>query len=161
MIYIYNAGPLFTEYEVKQRKEEGKILRDMLGSTESTVANPIDLPVNPSDENGGMQPVPSEIFEADSIHIDKANVFFFDLANNDPGTLVELGMAVQRIRAGETDIKIYAVHSDFRGPSNARKGFESTIGFNSFMTGALFRYDFEIYTSFKDAAEAFRKDFNL
>ena len=46
MIYIYNAGPLFTEADIKQRKYEGAKFVEILerNNKEYFLANPIDLP---------------------------------------------------------------------------------------------------------------------
>lgn len=46
MIYIYNAGPLFTEADINQRHLEGEKLNKILNDNkiEYFLANPIDLP---------------------------------------------------------------------------------------------------------------------
>ena len=152
---IYVAGPLFTEYEMKQRREEGKLIRKLMDSLnlEYEIGNPIDFGITPNDEIKG-QPEPKVIFETDAKFIDKTNVFFFDLANNDTGTHVEIGMAIQKLRAGEK-VSIYPVHSDFRTTSNSRLGFHSTIGFNAFAIGAFEQYGIKIYHSFNEALEVF------
>jgi len=157
-LIIYNAGPLFTEYEQKQRKEEGKKIRDFLNklNIEFELGNPIDFDVNPSEENMS-QPTQDIIYECDASFIDKTNIFFFDLCNNDSGTMVELGMAFEKLRQGKK-IKIYPVISDFRTLSNSGKGFSSTIGFNSFVMGGIKKHNFEIFTSFDKAFKQFSKD---
>jgi hypothetical protein len=96
MTYIYNAGPLFSEADQKQRKLEGRLLMEAGKESEDYfVANPIDLPL---DQN---KPLSSQtIFAMDNSHIQKANVFFFELATGDTGTMVELGMAIQRLIMG-------------------------------------------------------------
>ena len=45
-MYIYNAGPLFTEADITQRLKEGKMLREVLekNDVEYFLANPIELP---------------------------------------------------------------------------------------------------------------------
>lgn len=161
-IKIYNAGPLFTEYEVKQRKEEGKILRGILDNNNIKgyeVFNPIEFNVNPTGENS-KQPLPEVIYEADAKCIDASTAFFFDLCNNDTGTFVELGMTLQKLRNKE-NIKIYPVISDFRATANSRLGFESTIGFNSFVIGGIKKHGFKVFTSFEEATKQFKKDFKL
>ncbi len=157
-IVIYNAGPLFTEYEQRQRKEEGQKIRDLLLSMERKfeLGNPIDFDVNPSEGNM-TQPSQDVIYESDASFIDKTNVFFFDLCNDDSGTMVELGMAFEKLRSG-IDIKIYPVISDFRTLSNPGKGFASTIGFNSFVMGGINKHGFKVFTSFDKALEQFKKD---
>lgn len=156
--YIYIAGPLFTEYEVKQRKEEGKLVREFLDSKHINyeLGNPIDFDVNPKEKESN-QPEPKVIYECDALFIDKATHFFFDLCNNDTGTYVELGMAFEKLRM-KKNIKLYVVHSDFRTFSNSRNGFASTIGFNSFVTGGIERHNFKIYSSFNEAFNKFKHD---
>ena len=46
MIYIYNAGPLFTEADIKQRLYEGKCMRELLdrNEVEYVFINPYELP---------------------------------------------------------------------------------------------------------------------
>lgn len=157
-IYIYNAGPLFTEYEVKQRKLEGELIRNLLDSKEVDyeLGNPIDFPVNPEGEDF-VQPEPKVIYETDASFIDKTTHFFFDLCNDDTGTYVELGMAFEKLRQNK-DVKLYVVHSDFRAMSNSRKGFHSTIGFNSFVVGGINQHGFKLFTSFDNALNEFKMD---
>lgn len=156
MIYIYNAGPLFTQADIKQRKTEGDILRSLKGKQEEYfVANPIDLPFGNSKTLSSR-----EIFEVDSHHVDLANVFFFELASSDTGTMVELGMAIEKLRQGKV-IKIYPIFSDLRLVRNQASGVECPIGFNSYVVGSLSFHGIEIYPSFESALEAFKQDHNL
>lgn len=157
-ITIYIAGPLFAEYEQKQRLYEGKKIRESLNKLgiDFKIGNPIEFDVNPTGDNP-TQPSQDVIYEADASFIDSTNVFFFDLCNEDSGTMVELGMAFEKLRQGK-DIKIYPVHSDFRVMSNTEKGFGSTIGFNSFVIGGILKHGFKMFTSFDESLEAFLKD---
>ena len=152
MIYIYNAGPLFSEADQKQRKMEGNLLREAgLDLVDYYVANPIDLPLDQS------KPLSSQtIFEMDSSHIQKANVFFFELATGDTGTMVELGMAIQRLINGEK-IEIYPIFSDLRLIRNSASGIECPVGFNSFVTGSLTYHQIPTYSSFESALQAFKR----
>jgi nucleoside 2-deoxyribosyltransferase len=152
MIYIYNAGPLFSEADQKQRKLEGRLLTETgNGRDDYFVANPIDLPL---DQSG---PLSSQtIFETDNDHIQKANVFFFELATGDTGTMVELGMAIQRLINGE-EIKIYPIFSDLRLARNNASGIECPVGFNSFVTGSLTYHQLTTYPDFDSAFEAFKR----
>ena len=153
-IYIYNAGPLFTEADQKQRRIEGQLLRDAV-KDRGFVANPIELPF------ASNVPIQSkEIFLKDTSHIDQATVFFFDLAGNDAGTLVELGMAIEKLRQGK-DIAIYPIFSDLRLLRNQASGVESPVGFNSFVVGSLTAHDIEIFDSFHSALQRFAADFKL
>ncbi|MDR1794482.1 MAG: nucleoside 2-deoxyribosyltransferase [Erysipelotrichaceae bacterium] len=157
MIYIYNAGPLFTEAEVNQRLLEGKLLREILEKSgkEYFLANPLELP--PRKEEGLLS---AGIFAQDYAHIDKANAFFFELASEDSGTMVELGGAVEKFMQGK-DIKIYPIFADIRLRNTFHEGTECPKGFNSYVVGALTYNNIPIYTSYKDALEAFKKDFDL
>lgn len=157
MIYIYNAGPLFTEADQAQRRSEGAQLEELLkpSGREYFLANPIDLPF----DNTKVL-TSKEIFLEDYSHVNRANVFFFELASNDSGTYVELGNAIEKKMNGK-DIKIYPIFSDMRLQRNQVGGTESPIGFNSYLVGCLTANDIPIYRSFHEALEAFRHDFDL
>lgn len=157
MIYIYNAGPLFTEADIKQRSYEGKLFRDTLASNnvEHFVANPIDLPF----DNTKIL-TSKEIFLGDYEHVNKANVFFFELASGDPGTYVELGNAIEKLMSGK-ELKMYPIFTDLRLQRNGASGVECPVGFNSYLVGCLTANDITIYRSFDEAFETFKKDFDL
>jgi nucleoside 2-deoxyribosyltransferase len=156
MIHIYNAGPLFSQADMAQRRKEGAILNDIGKDVpDFFVANPIDLPFDFSEALTSVA-----IFGKDASHIDKANCFFFELATGDTGTMVEFGMAIEKFRQGK-DIKIYPVFSDLRLSRNQASGVECPVGFNSFLVGACTFNKIPIHDSFESALEAFKKDFNL
>lgn len=157
MIYIYNAGPLFTEADIRQRLREGELLRNALNGCDEEyfVANPIELPF----DNTKIL-TSKEIFSEDYSHVNKANVFFFELASNDSGTYVELGNAIEKLMNGK-ELKIYPVFNDLRLQRNGASGLECPIGFNSYLVGCLTSNNIEIHTSFENALNAFKKDFNL
>lgn len=157
MIYIYNAGPMFTEADINQRRKEGKMMQEVLdqNNVEYFLANPIDLPFD------NTKPItPAEIFKTDYLHVSKANVFFFELASGDAGTYVELGNAIEKKISGK-DLKFYPVFNDLRLQRNGIEGIECPIGFNSYLVGCLTANDITLYRSFDEAFEAFKKDFNL
>ena len=151
---IYLAGPLFTEYEQKQRRYEADKIREVIKDKDFELFSPLEAPIN-----GDVQPTMDIIFDTDATAMDQAKVFFFDLSNNDVGTITEVGMVLQRLRQGE-DLLVYPIESDFRTFKNSRLGFESTKGFNSFTLGGFVKYGKEIFTSFDDALEQFKKDIN-
>ena len=157
MIYIYNAGPLFTEADINQRHLEGEKLNKILNDNkiEYFLANPIDLPF----DNTKIL-TSKEIFMGDYMHVNKANVFFFELASGDSGTYVELGNAIEKLMSGK-QIKIYPVFKDFWLQRNDASGLECPIGFNSYLVGCLSANNITIYRSFDEALETFKKDFNL
>jgi len=151
MIYVYNAGPLFSEADIKQRKYEGAKLKETLKDTQHFIANPIDLPFDNS-----KVLTSKEIFDEDYKHVCNANVFFFELATSDTGTMVEFGMAIEKKRQNN-DIKIYPIFSDLRLARNDAKGLECPVGFNSFVVGACKSHDLTIYDSFEEALHAFKE----
>lgn len=157
MIYIYNAGPLFTEADINQRHLEGEKLNKILNDNkiEYFLANPIDLPF----DNTKIL-TSKEIFMGDYMHVNKANVFFFELASGDSGTYVELGNAIEKLMSGK-QIKIYPVFNDLRLQRNDASGLECPIGFNSYLVGCLSANNITIYRSFDEALETFKKDSNL
>ena len=151
-IFIYNAGPLFTEADQVQRLKEQSYF-DSIKSVE--VFNPLTSPFNKGANSAAM------IYEGDNVPIQKANVFFFDLANNDSGTLVELGMVIQKLEGG-AKLDVYPVISDFRVDGRGEYNCEySPVGYNSFLIGALESHNIKIYKSFKEAFEVFILDNNL
>lgn len=154
MIYCYNAGPLFSEADIKQRKYEGQQLRLFLSSLgmDFVVANPVDLPF---DNTKTLKS--SEIFKEDYRHIKEANVFFFELATNDPGTMVELGNVIEKYMNGK-DITIYPVICDLRLSRNQASGTECPVGFNSYVVGCLTANHIPIYSSFEEALLQFKVD---
>lgn len=158
-LHIYNAGPLFTEYCNRQRIEEGAEFRKVfeeLGEGYSCVLyNPADLPVN---DDQVLKPIPStDIFECDNDCIQDANILFVDMADEDSGTMVELGMFTQQKLNGE-DVHIYAVHSDYRVSEVPETGLEKRLGYNKFALGALTYFDIKVHLRFADALEAFKQD---
>ncbi len=157
MIYIYNAGPLFSSGDIKQRMHEGKLIREVLDfcGKEYFLANPIELPF----DNSKIL-TSKEIFIEDYKHVNKANVFFFDLANNDTGTMVELGNAIEKFM-NKKELKIYPVFNDLRITRNGGDKTESCLGFNSYLVGCLTANNIQIFTSFEDAFQQFKIDFKL
>lgn len=155
MIYVYNAGPLFSEADINQRLLEGKVLKEALQEKEHFIANPIELPFDNTKVLASY-----DIFNVDANHIDQANVFFFELATGDTGTMVEFGMAIEKLR-NKKDIKLYPIFSDLRIQRNAATKTECPVGFNSFVVGACTAHDLTIYESFNDAFLAFKEDFKL
>jgi hypothetical protein len=149
---IYLAGPLFTEYEQKQRAYEAQKIREVIGDKDIELFSPLEAPIN-----GPKQPTMDIIFDTDATAMDESDIFFIDLANNDIGTITEVGMILQRLRQGE-ELLVYPVNSDFRVFKNERLGFESSIGFNGFTYGGFMKYNKPVFNSFEKALEQFAKD---
>ena len=157
MIYVYIAGPLFKEAEIRQRRLEAKKINEVLAKKgqEYFIANPIDLPFDNTKVLSSK-----EIFEEDYAHINRANVFFFELASEDPGTLVELGNVVEKYIRGAS-ISIYPVFFDLRLQRNDAKGVECPVGFNSYVVGCLKANEIPIFQSFDEALAQFTIDINI
>jgi len=154
MIYVYVAGPLFKEAEINQRRLEGQKIKEILEKKKQAyfIANPIDLPLDNS-----KFLTSTEIFSEDYSHIDKANIFFFELASEDAGTMVELGNVIEKYMQGKK-VKIYPVIADLRLQRNEAKGVESPFGLNSYMVGSLTANKITIYKSFDEALRQFEQD---
>ena len=154
MLYIYIAGPLFKEAEINQRRLEARKLDQLLKEKdrEYFIANPIDLPLD------NTKPLTSkEIFTEDYKHIQKANVFFFELASEDSGTMVELGNVIEKLMQGQ-DIRLYPVIADLRLARNAVGGIECPFGINSYVVGCLTANNIRVYNSFDEALRQFTAD---
>lgn len=137
---VYLAGGLFNEAEVAQRLKEGKILRDRIKGID--LFNPIEQPFN---ENKEKLPTPLDIFNGDTNAILNADVFLADITNDDPGVMVELGIALSNGK------KIIAINSDIRLKS-ANKYEIPTYAINHYVLGAILKYGILVY-SFEEAVK--------
>ena len=137
---VYLAGGLFNEAEVAQRLKEGKILRDRIKDID--LFNPIEQPFN---ENKEKLPTPLDIFNGDTNAILNADVFLADITNDDPGVMVELGIALSNGK------KIIAINSDIRLKS-ASKYEIPTYAINHYVLGAILKYGILVY-SFEEAVK--------
>ncbi len=150
---IYNAGAISSEIETNARIEQAKYLRNELkkANLDMEVFNPVEAPFN--DKN----PTVIEIFDGDYKEISESTILFFDLSTTDQGTMVELGIAIERLRAGHS-IQIYPVISivDPKRLTESRltKYYESPVGWNMFMVGALTSNKIKIFPTFKEAVKA-------
>lgn len=142
---LYLAGSLFNEAEVKQRKEEGVLLRKQFPQLE--IFNPIDQPFN---ENKQSLPTPIEIYEGDTLAVEACDIFLADLSNEDPGVLVELGIAIK----SDTKI-IIGINSDIRIPS-AHCYDVPTVGMNHYVLGAILKHGYFV-RSFEEACEKLKE----
>lgn len=137
---VYLAGGLFNEAEVAQRLKEGKILRDRIKGID--LFNPIEQPFN---KNKEKLPTPLDIFNGDTNAILNADVFLADITNDDPGVMVELGIALSNGK------KIIAINSDIRLKS-ASKYEIPTYAINHYVLGAILKYGVLVY-SFEEAVK--------
>lgn len=138
---IYLAGSLFNEAEVAQRKLEGKLLKDKF-KDKIKVFNPIEEPFN---DNKDSLPSPNLIFLNDTKEVIAADIFLADITNNDPGVMVELGIAISNKKY------IIAIISDIR-LKTANKYDIPTYGFNHYVLGGILENGVLVY-SFDEAME--------
>lgn len=146
---VYLAGPLFTKYEIAARKAEHKLFKKTF-PTIKTFA-PIDAPFN---ETG--RPTNRMIFQTDFDEMITSNIFIFDLNNMDEGTLVELGIAIERAR-NDKSIEIYGFLWDLRQHRGEGKGpFDKPWGVNAFLIGGIETYGV-IVPTFEDVLVEMKK----
>lgn len=145
---VYLAGPLFTKYEIEVRKREHIMFKEAFPEIETFA--PIDAPFNDG------KPTNIEIFETDKKHMDESNIFIFDLNNNDPGTLVEVGIAVERHK-NDPSVEIYGFLWDLRMARGDGEGpFDKPYGVNGFLIGAVEKHGDLVHT-FEDVIELMKK----
>ncbi|MDE5949632.1 MAG: nucleoside 2-deoxyribosyltransferase [Malacoplasma sp.] len=142
---LYLAGSLFNEAEISQRKKEGTILKEKFPNL--SVFNPIEQPFNTNKEN---LPTPIDIFNGDTKEVVNCDIFLADVTNNDPGVIMELGIAIT------LKIKhIICVNSDIRIKS-ANKYDIPTYSMNHYVLGGILKYGKLVY-SFKEALSEIEK----
>ncbi len=160
-IKIYIAGPLFTEADRKQRLVEEKMLRKKLPKAE--IFNPltaVDVNKKAKVKKGSQEDIDGNdisqvIYSNDAGFIRKANVFFFDVATEDSGTMQEYGMAIELARHN-SNILIFVINSDFRLDREASGG-EGGFKMNNFVVGSVLVEPnvYGIFRSFKLALQQF------
>lgn len=141
---LYLAGSLFNEAEVTQRIKEGALLRENFPMIE--VFNPIEQPFN---ENKQTLPTPQNIFEGDTKAVLEADIFLADITNEDPGVMVELGIAIQN----QTKI-IIAVNADIRLASANQYDIPS-YAINHYVLGGILKHGYFV-RSFQEAIDLLR-----
>lgn len=133
---VYIAGSLFNEAEVAQRKLEGVKIRSRFPKLE--VFNPIDQPFN--DDKDGNLPTPITIFDGDTKAVRDCDIFICDVTNQDPGVMVELGIAI------EMDHKIIiGINSDIRLKSSNLYEIPP-YGMNHYVLGSIQKHGYLVYT---------------
>lgn len=148
---LYLAGPLFNEAEVEQRKKEGIILRQNF--KELDIFNPVDQPFNKNKSKN--LPTPVEIYEGDTNAIIDSDIFVADITNNDPGVLVELGLAIMNPK---TKI-IICINSDIR-LKGSNKYEIPPYSMNHYVLGGILKHGKLVY-SFNDAINLLKKDYQI
>ena len=182
MLNGYILGPLFSEADIAQRKYEGSVLNKEFGKRVSWY-NPIEAPIN----DKSTLPTAQDIFVGDTTEIGKADIIVADIANNDVGGAMELGIAFAmeygsrvtkelfekqdkmiRTRAKEyfaaSGFKpkmVYAVCSDIRlKTAGSYDGIYIPVGWNQYVIGCLssMGYKAKIFYSFDECVQALRTD---
>lgn len=148
---IYMAGKLFSQADQAQRQKEYDLLVEIneeLG-VDYEVYSPIHAPIN----DKSKLPSALDVFNGDEKELMESSVVFADLADEDPGVMMELGMVLLE------DIRVYAYLSDIRiGTSGEYNGIYVPFGYNQFVIGGLEKYFGKVYLSFEEALEAYKED---
>ncbi len=148
---LYLAGSLFNEAEVMQRKLEGIKLRENFGQHNIEIFNPIDQPFN---EDKQTLPTPIDIFNGDTKAVINSDIFIADLTNEDPGVMMELGIAIM----SNTKI-IIGINSDIRLKS-ANKYDIPSYSMNHYVLGGLLKHGYLVY-SFDEAISLLKEKLNI
>ena len=148
---LYLAGSLFNEAEVMQRKLEGIKLRENFDQHNIEIFNPIDQPFN---EDKQTLPTPIDIFNGDTKAVINSNIFIADLTNEDPGVMMELGIAIM----SNTKI-IIGINSDIRLKS-ANKYDIPSYSMNHYVLGGLLKHGYLVY-SFDEAILLLKEKLNI
>lgn len=150
---IYMAGPLFSEAEVNQRLLEAELLENVI--LENEIKHEVFSPINAPQNDKSKLPTADDIFLGDETELMQSAVVFADLDGEDAGVMMELGMVFT-----DKDVKIYPYLSDIRvGTAGKYDGRYVPFGYNQFVIGGLEHYGHTVYPSFKDALDAYERDF--
>lgn len=98
--HIYNAAPLFTKGEIRERLTEDEKLK---GLKEYTYFNPITAPCN----NKSDLPTSLDIFKGDTHEVLNADIVLANLDHEDAGVMAELGMSWALSYCGEIVKTLY------------------------------------------------------
>lgn len=168
----YLAGSLFSEAEVKQRLLEGNVLREETPHIEWY--NPIEAPCN----DKSKLPTADDIFVGDTRELLASDYVIADLSNNDPGVMMELGIAwgvdycaevisnafeeagveipveVMSVlyASGIKPKEVQAVLSDIRlGSAHNYNGRYIPMSYNQYVVGGIEHMEGTICSSFEEA----------
>lgn len=97
---IYLAGPLFTDSEIRERREEAAELRKL--------GYEVYSPIEQNDDIGFD---PDELYRRDIAAMEEADIAVVRLDNLDSGTMAELGWFVARKKP------VFSVWSNWKYPS--------------------------------------------
>lgn len=133
---IYLAGPLFSRSEVKERYEDERKLREAFDDI--SIFNPIRLNQFATEEDLKDE---TFFYRKDLKAITESNVMIADIDNNDPGTLVELGIYLEQCRNNGKEL--YVIYSNWKGCE----------GMNKFLRGAILLDTPRIFANIEDLIE--------
>lgn len=128
---IYNAGSMFNEAQVNQRKIEGINLREAFPQMQ--ISNPIDFPTN-----SGKTPTPLQIWAADYQHVKDSVYLIFEFDSFDHGVIMEFALAIEMAKATQANKFLVVVISDFRYHQKSSTHQLSAYSINHFMYGAIY-----------------------
>ena len=134
-----------------QRKLEGIKLRENFNQHNIEIFNPIDQPFN---EDKQTLPTPIDIFNSDTKAVINSDIFIADLTNEDPGVMMELGIAIM----SNTKI-IIGINSDIRLKS-ANKYDIPSYSMNHYVLGGLLKHGYLVY-SFDEAISLLKEKLNI
>ncbi|WP_027119366.1 nucleoside 2-deoxyribosyltransferase [[Mycoplasma] testudinis] len=133
---LYLAGSLFNEAEIAQRLLDAKKIRATFNNLE--VFNPIEQPFN---EDKSTLPSPQKIYEGDTAAVLDSDIFIADMTNDDPGVLVELGIAIMSPKKPI----IICINSDIRLKDANRYNIPS-YSMNHYVLGGILKHGHLVFS---------------
>lgn len=119
-LHVYLAGPLFTKSEMIQRENDAKILKTHFKNL--TIFNPIDFNRKHQIDSENLDKLNESFFyDKDEKEISKSDIMIVDIDNNDPGTLVELGMFIELKKLQTKPRKLFIIYSNWKGKEIVNK----------------------------------------
>ena len=169
--HIYNAAPLFTKGEIKERLSEDEKLKELVNYT---YFNPITAPCN----NKSSLPTSLDIFTGDTDEVRKADIVLANLDHEDAGVMAELGITWGLSYAGEVaralhksgfidevalemfaslgvkEKELIAMAYDLReGTAGDYDGIKVPVGRNQYVIGLIEDMKGKIVTEFDEALQ--------
>lgn len=167
--HIYNAGPLFTKGEIRERLTEDDKLKNLANYT---YFNPITAPCN----NKSSLPTSLDIFTGDTDEVRKADIILANLDHEDAGVMAEMGISWGLSYAAEVAATLHksgyidktaldmfnslgvkkkeliAMAYDLReGTAGEYDGIKVPFGRNQYVIGLIEDMNGKIVTDFDDA----------
>ncbi len=145
----YIAGKLFKEGDRKKRIDEYNLLQHNFPGVNWY------CPLCNDEINDKTRAVTAEdIFDYDTEKLVKSRIIVAELDDEDPGTVCELGIIMQRIVQGEIH-KLFVHASDLRMQSTENyAGVRNPYGYNQYLVGGLLKCNATICKDFEELIEA-------